>query len=449
MRCFYILILSVTSFLMSCSSDEFVSSDEPSGTSDNIYFEFNKWVYFQMNQQYLWREDLPDSTDCDYDLPPRDFFFSLISSKDRFSYFTKNPNYKGSNYINPVGFAYQEYSDIYGNKALQVLYVNSINAKRAGLRRGDFVTFYNKNATTISLYRVLCIDGKFVNTNERVEFDVDEINHKASTVLVDSIYAVNNMKVGYLCYLEYGDIKDLEKPFQKFWNQNISELILDLRYNPGGYVSTCQFLCNCIVSQQAYGAVFQQCAYNNILSEYYLRTTGNERTFSYYNYPSSTDKESLGAKIWGLNLDRIIILTSQYTASASEATILCLKPYMEVVTVGEKTVGKGVGSWTIFDAKYQYAIQPITMRYFNAKGETIPDEGLVTDYYIADGFSTSKKEIGDLDESLLKYAIELLSGNVPQNKNNKASRKLEYNFTPLDEPSYVKDFKNRHCNESI
>lgn len=433
---------------MGCSSDEPISSDEQPVVTDNIYLEFNKWVYYQMNRQYLWRDDLPDSIDCDFDLAPKDFFSSLISPKDRFSYFTTNPGYSGSSHEASSGFAYQEYSDEVGNKALQVLYVNSINAKKAGLRRGDFVSFRNRTGSSVSLCRVSCCDGIFAETDEFVEFTIDDILGKSNTVLVDSLYIVDNKKIGYLCYLEYGEIDDLEKALQEFVNSNISELILDLRYNPGGYVNTCRYLCNCIIPCQAYGAVFQQCAYNNILTDYYLKTTGNGRTFSYFDTPSTSDKESLGLNIFELNLNRIVIITSSHTASASEATILCLKPYMDVTTIGEQTVGKGVGSWIISDPKFRYAIQPITMRYFNADGETTPDDGIPVDVYVPNGFTTSKKEIGDLDEPLLESAINLITRGISPVMNEAKSYKLEKTLTPIGEPSYVTEFNNKHYNES-
>lgn len=120
MRFFYQIALIALIFC-GCTKDEHVSPDGLA-TEDNVYLDLNKWVYSQMNRQYLWREDLPDSTTCDYNLAPREFFKSLLSDKDRFSYFTTNDNYKpGQSNIN-YGFAYQEMMDKNGNRALQILY---------------------------------------------------------------------------------------------------------------------------------------------------------------------------------------------------------------------------------------------------------------------------------------------------------------------------------------
>lgn len=130
--------------LNSCTTLEEPESSEvvQPTPSDNIYDEFNRWMYYQMNEQYLWREDLPDSLECDYNLPPKDFFKSLLSDKDRFSYFTSNPNFKGSRSIgvsNNLGFEYQLIEDAIGNQWMYVLYVYDKHAKSMGIRRGNLL----------------------------------------------------------------------------------------------------------------------------------------------------------------------------------------------------------------------------------------------------------------------------------------------------------------------
>lgn len=443
----YFFIAIIATILIGCSSDELILPKEQPSTSENIYLEFNKWVYSQMNEQYFWRSDLPDSLDCNYDLAPKEFFQSLLSPKDRFSYFTSNLSYNGRSLRN-LGFAYQRVCDINNHEALQVLYITSENAKHIGLKRGDYVNIVSKDMTKVALNRLSLENGQLVETNNYLEFTVDDMTGSKSSVLLDSIYTIDNKKVGYLCYLEYAGVGDLYKPIQKFAENQISELILDLRYNPGGYVNTCQYLCNCIVPSSGYGNIFQQCSYNNVLSARYKNTTGNERTFSYFDFPSSPDKEVLGVSLVGLQLEKIYVLTSKHTASASEATIVCLKPYMDVITIGESTVGKGVGSWNISDPKYQYSIQPITMRYYNAESESTPDDGIIPDVYIPDGYTVSKKEIGDISETLLNAALSLMSNQSSSRFMNVRANQFDNSLIPIGEPSYVTEFNNKQYNES-
>lgn len=433
--------------LSSCSSDEPDLSEEQPSTPENIYLEFNQWVYSEMNKQYLWREDLPDSLSCNYDLAPKNFFNSLLSEKDRFSYFTNNPSYNGrtANY----GFAYQKVKDRYDNEALMVLYVSSEKAREAGLHRGDFIRLESVNSNNVKLNRLSFKNSGLSENGDWLEFTIDDPFDPQSSVLLDTIYTIGSNRIGYLCYLEYAGLDDLYKPLQRFADNQISDLVLDLRYNPGGYVKTCRYLCNCIVTASGYGNIFQQCSYNDVLSKEYKNATGDERTYSYFDFPTSSNGEILGANLIGLQLKKLYVITSTHTASASEATIICLNPYMDVITIGEKTVGKGVGSWNISSPKYQYSIQPITMRYYNANNESTPDDGIVPDYNIPDGFSFDKKEIGDLSEPLLAKAIELISS-IPSTavRQNRSWQFNENSLTPIGEPSYVTEFNDKYHNES-
>lgn len=431
-----------------CSSEEpMVSSGEPvNEESEYIYRGFNQWVYQQMNHSYLWREDLPDSVSCDYDVAPNEFFKSLLSTKDRFSYFINNPNYSNSN---EYGFAYQRYryqgrKDIY-----EILYIKNPELRTQGMRRGDVIDIKTKNGHHV--YSKLNISNDYVNDSgiKYTEHISTRAIKNTETVLLDSVYEINGKKIGYICYLEFDNVCDLNKSFIKMYNSQIEELIIDLRYNPGGYLNTCQYLCNCIISSNGYNDIFQKCCYNDIISEEYLKATGLPYTLSKYETPTALDGIVLGTSITPLNQKRVYFLTSKHTASASEAAIICLRPYMDVIVIGETTVGKGVGSWTISDSKYKYAIQPITMRYYNALDETTPDDGITPDYYIADGYLTSKREIGDLEELLLNTAINIILENPNKIRNkdgNKLSTPSSNTFIPIDEPSYVIDFRNRQFN---
>lgn len=373
--------------------------------------ETNHWIYEQMNHDYLWREDMPDSLSCDYTTDPVRFYKALFSPKDRFSYCLSNTDYSPTpltkvNY----GFAYQEYNSFMEGTLLQVLYVTSPRLKNLGLRRGDWVRRIGEKEG-VTLFERGAVESGIFSSLDTLAVELSIPGEQSSSVYLDSIYQVKNSKVGYLCYLEFDAVTDLEPPFKKFYEQQIDELILDLRYNPGGYVSTCRYLCNSIVPEQGYGKIFQQCSYNDRLSQDLQEETGSSMTREYYETPVNDEGAILGCRTYGLNLPRVYVLTSQYTASASEATILCLRPYMDVRVIGEQTYGKGVGSWTIRDSRYKYMLQPITMRYYNAEMETTPDEGLDADIGVGGGYYTVKKDLGDLSEPLLSVALQCIMGN--------------------------------------
>ena len=429
----YLLLLIVFG---SCSKD---SEFEPSFPKEMPYLgasdEERRWVYAQMNHDYLWRKDMPDSLACDYTTDPVTFFKSLLSSKDKFSYSTHNSSYVGSSDFIKYGFEYQEYTDGNTNFA-QVLYVTSPKLKKRGLKRGDFVQLYDDKI-------ILGVLGN--NGFEPCDtIESSSLFEQTSTVYLDSIYQIERKKVGYICYLQFDDKKDLANVLKHFYEEQIDELVLDLRYNPGGLVSTCKYLSNSIVSENGYGEIFQQCTYNDILSREYFEATGSEKTINSFLTPNN-GKGLPGSELYGLNLKRLIVLTSKYSASASEALIISLKPFMSVVVIGEQTYGKGVGSWTIRNNKYKYQLQPITMQYYNAKMETVTTDGIPVDYYVPDGYSTTKRNLGDVEEPLLKTALDLIKMEKLVMGGNACSRSVAFEeqnegFKAIGKPSFWRDY---------
>lgn len=402
-------ILIITSLLISCSPDiDLESGEQPEHIPAGAYEEDCKWIYAQMNHDYYWRKDMPDSLSCDYGTDPVTFYKSLLSEKDRFSYCENNQSYTGITESANYGFEYQNYS-IGEMSFSQVLYVWDENVKKKGINRGDIFKFIDDK--TIS--RGTISEGEFL-PSDTILLSYNPLGN-SNSVYLDSIYCISDKRVGYLCYLEFDDIKELEPVLKRFFENHVDELVLDLRYNPGGYVSTCKFLTNSIVSEDAYGKVFQYCTYNDVLTMELFNETGMDKSVSYYLTPNN-GIVPLGNDLFGLNLKRVFVLTSRYSASASEAAIICLKPFMDVIIIGEQTYGKGVGSWTIRDNRFKYQIQPITMRYHNANMESTPDDGIPVDYLVEDGYSTSKKDLGDTSEPLLMKALDIISNNVVQTR---------------------------------
>lgn len=438
-------LLMPSALLISCDAD--ADADEtpttPDNKPENVFEELNRWMYGQMNHSYLWREDLPDSTKCNYDQSPRDFLKSILSPHDRFSYLIANPNYSPSECLD-YGFAYQTYADQSGRKALYVLYQTVPSNHYAP---GDFLRVISKNAAGIALRKVRLTPQQTFEDIPGSDFilTATDIFKPASSVLKDTIFTLADRNIGYLCYLEFDSTSDLAEPLQNFHEAHIDDLILDLRYNPGGYVATCQYLCNCIVNESAYEQIFQQCSYNSIIAAQNFQETGDARSYSYYKRPSSSPGHTISAPILPLNLSRLFVITSAHTASASEATIICLRPYMQVCIIGERTVGKGVGSWSITDKRFRYGIQPITMRYYNADGLSTPDEGLEPDYAMPNGYNTTRKTIGDPEEPLLNQALRLICPQAFPQPASASTTTPETSLTPVGEPSYIQAFQNKHC----
>ena len=182
----------------------------------------------------------------------------------------------------------------------------------------------------------------------------------------------------------------------------INEMILDLRYNPGGYVSTCNELASFFVPTEHLGKLYQQQYYNKIITK--------EKADKYHNngVDSVYLKSGSWYEQWGLNLKRLIVLSTKNTASSSEALVVGLRPYMSVIVIGTQTCGKDVGSYTIVDNNYKYLLQPITFKYYNSRMESTPEEGLIPDVIVEDD---KKIKRGNVDEALLKAALKYIEEN--------------------------------------
>ncbi len=177
-------------------------------------------------------------------------------------------------------------------------------------------------------------------------------------------------------------------PESDFLQENVRDVIIDLRYNGGGYVSMAERLGNYLAPLAANGNLMMRQQYNDKYSQY--NRTDNFR------------------KQGSLNLNRVFFIVSNSTASASELLINNLKPYMEVILVGpNKTYGKPVGFFPIPVADWY--IFPISFRTTNKNGEGNYYGGLALNYQVADGLD---KDWGITTESSFGSALTYITSGV-------------------------------------
>lgn len=221
------------------------------------------------------------------------------------------------------------------------------------------------------------------------------------SVLLDTVYQISNHRIGYLVYADFGSEADVTDVILKFKKAGITDLIIDLRNNPGGYVVTAIHLSSLIVPIKHLGKVFSKTRYNQRITAEILNETGEVYDYDYFNDDYLTHQRNL-------NLGRVVVIVNGYSASCSELIVNCLKPYMEVFTIGERTVGKDVGMRSISNRRYKYELYPITFRTYNAVGDSVSIDGMIPNFEIKDyGIS----EDGNQSEPLLKKALEYLIEN--------------------------------------
>lgn len=399
MWCYRISIFSIVFSLISCTSDpsflEEPSLEENDGNKTlSINESHNKWTYESMLNHYYWNDEMPDSISIDFSMAPQMFFEKLLSEQDRFSWCEANINYKGDD----IGFEYQTY-ELHGSLMNRVLYVYSKDLRDSGLKRGDYVVICKDSIEVGHIH-----SGRFMPAKKIAKSNSSRNTrgfNLAPTISLDTIYTINQKRIGYFVYDQFNSSTDVSQIAIRLKNRGIDELILDLRYNPGGYVHTSNYLASILAPKESLGKLYQVQRFNKIQTEI-KRKNGGSGVDSVF-----LDKGFIASQR-NLDLRRVIVLTTKNTASASESLIIGLRPYMDVITVGTKSCGKDVGSYTIADNRYKYQLQPITFRYYNALNDSTPTTGIIPDIEVADDLN---HERGDVNEALLKTAINYLIGN--------------------------------------
>ena len=366
--------------------------------------EIQDFIWKGLNQYYLWQADVPNLGDDRFadqkalnaflsGYPaPENLFDALRVDKsiDRFSwivddYLELEGELQGTTKNNGVdfGLSYKSGSttEIFG--WVRYIIANS-DASTKNIKRGDFFTAVNGTQLTKENYQSLLF-----GTNETYELNLADLNGSTivsngrsvsltKTVLSENPILINKVitsdahKIGYLMYNGfYGDYDaKLNEAFGVLKAAGVTDLVLDLRYNGGGSVLTATRLASMITGQFK-SEVFAKQQWNTKINSYF-ETNNPDRLFNYF-----TDKIE-STSINSLNMTKVYILTASGTASASELVINGLKPHINVIQIGDVTLGKNVGSVTLYDSpdfgdenrnpNHRYAMQPIVLKIGNSEG---------------------------------------------------------------------------------
>jgi carboxyl-terminal processing protease len=405
--------------------------------------EIKDFIWKGLNQYYLWQADVPNLSDDRFSSQaelntflsgyssPESLFDALRVDKsiDRFSwivsdYLELEGALQGTTKNDGVdyGLRYKTGSttEIFG--WVRYIIPNS-DASTKDIKRGSI--FYGVNGTqlTVSNYQTLLAAESY--TLNLADYNNGAITPNGKTVALNKTILAENPislntvitsgthKIGYLIYNGfYADYDNqLNDAFGTLKTQGITDLVLDLRYNSGGSVLTATRLASMITGQYT-GQIFAKQQWNDKINTYF--ETNNPEALK------NNFADKIGATpINSLNLTKIYILTSKSTASASELVINGLRPYMEVVQIGDVTTGKNVGSVTLYDSptfgkdnrnpNHRYAMQPIVLKIVNAAGFGDYFSGLVPNYELKENLA-NLDILGNTTEPLLSTAIGKITG---------------------------------------
>ena len=226
-------------------------------------------------------------------------------------------------------------------------------------------------------------------------------------MLAQQIIPVAGKNIGYLVFDSFtGNTvsQELENAFTFFKNNNVSELVVDLRYNTGGSVSVAERFANLVAPATARGKLM-------------YRDTHNQR-YANWNRTKNFDAATPST---ALSLSRIVFITTNRSASASELLINCLKPYMDVKLIGGTTYGKPAGYYLI--PVMDYYSFPLAVKQVNANGYGDFYEGIAADKTQADDLT---RDFGNLNEACLKDALAYLStGRMPASVRTEQQARME------------------------
>ena len=276
-----------------------------------------------------------------------------------------------------------------------------------GIKRGWRITKINGNTNIVTSNASFIIDNIYKATTASITFvkpdgssvdlNLQAASYTDKPVYFDTVYHTTVGNAGYLVYNSFlGNINQTSAEFSRVFNNfsaaGITNLIVDLRYNGGGYVNLQQQLANYLITSQAQGSVMMRQIYNSNHS--------NENATILFN------------KTGGLQLNKIYFIVSRSTASASELLINNLKPYMDVRLIGNSnTHGKPVGFFPIENGEWY--VFPVSFKTVNKNGEGNYYAGFAPNALVADGLD---KDWGDITEASLASALRnITSGNYKGN----------------------------------
>ncbi|UJH91963.1 S41 family peptidase [Antarcticibacterium sp. 1MA-6-2] len=357
----FLLALLVSSSTISCSKDEDDIGPQAVKPGDKRDFTVENFIYKGMNLYYLYKADIPQLANDYFDTQsqlndfidnyptPEDFFYDgVVASQDRFSwivddYIELENSFAGITKTSGMSYVLSYYSEDSNNIFGVVRFVEpGTSAQVAGVKRGDIFTKVNGEQLTDTNYGALLGGDSYTlniaSIEENTIIDSGEtVNlttavYQSNPVYIAKTLTIDGKKIGYLMYNSFTNEFDeqLNTAFGQFKADNVEELILDLRYNSGGDVRTATDLA-AMITYQFPGQVFMKEEWNAELQEYWEENDPNGLVNKF-----NTTLRS-GTQINSLMLERVYVLTSSRSASASELIINGLDPYIDVVQVGDKT----------------------------------------------------------------------------------------------------------------
>ncbi len=414
---YFFLILFSLSIFTACKKTQDTPSPTPTPTPPvtlppavSAEDKLKDSVLLYAREIYLWYNQIPADFNPRQYADPNKIMEAIRPysqengiTADRFSFAMKQVDYNNlsSGNSDDFGFSVFFFNSPSVNDDLRVKYVEKESpAGRAGIKRGWRIVKINGNSNintnNVNLVRDAVLYSKNATftfqkpDGSNVDITLNATNYQTHPVMKDSVYTINSKNIGYLVFNSFiGDTveinSELNRVFNRFSTAGVNDVVIDLRYNGGGYVSVAERLSNYLAPSSVNGSLMMKQQYND----------------KYSKYNVSTNFRKTGS----LNLPRVFFIVSSSSASASELVINNLIPVMEVKLIGRNsTFGKPVGFFPI--PVGDWYIFPVSFKTVNKNGESNYYNGFTPNAIVADGLD---KDFGDVTEASLASAIKYIT----------------------------------------
>ncbi len=435
-----------------------------------------QWMAAYLNENYLWYSEIPATVDPNaaaytgpmtslnpfgVPLPLSNYFQALKTpaltasgaKRDKFSFTYSTADWTAlsqSGQTYGYGIEWATFASIPPRRWVVAMVQPNSPAAAAGIVRGDEITsadgvdFVNGSNTAVLNAALLpaTVGESHSFTFKTVSGSTRSSNIASANVTIVPVPIAKScpaggQKIGYLLFTDHiaTSEQQLINSINQLKAQGVSDLVLDLRYNGGGYLYIASELAYMIAGPVTTGGkIFEKLQYND------KRVADNAAPATpFYNTSCILDANfncTNQQPLPYLGLSRVYVLAEGGTCSASESVINSLRGVgVDVKIIGSTTCGKPYG----FTAKDNCGVSyfPIEFKGTNNVGYGDYSDGFTANCAVADDFS---RQLGDPTESMFAGALALRStglcpgGSVPLAKGEAAMSNPAPSYALLKPP---------------
>ena len=390
------------------------------GGSQGLYTDENNWIRSWSHETYLWYDEIKDQDPACCSTP---VYFNLMKTfetnasgapKDKFHFTVPIAEFLANRQSIDIGYG-AEFVLLRAAppRDVRIAYTepdSPATAPDVNLSRGAQILEIDGESMLDSSNIDVLNNGLFPRTEgESHTFTVLDLGSSTPrTVIMTSVeitsHPVQNVRIfstssgdriGYMLFNAHSApaSQAIIEVGTHLKNTGIDDLIVDLRYNPGGLLYVAQIFSSMIAGTEKEGLTFEE-----------LETNGKIPSESWefaLEYAASDVIDGVDLTVPSLGLSRLFVLTSFQTASASESIINALRGVdIDVIQIGSVTRGKPYGFEPTENCGTVY--HSINFRGVNAKGEADFEDGFTPHCPAVEDFN---HQLGDPEEILLKTAL--------------------------------------------